>query len=385
MASSQNKSSRRRTRILTTPAGIKTLEDPTISFQRNFTPEKVSLNEIDDDQLIPRVRPVGFDFKSPLPESSSSSNQVDSFSNQLEVVEVVSSHESTVTNTVEEENPIEKDDPPEKLPSPKKDDFKKEDSGKDDSKKDDSKKYVVRVSKKLIDISKLNSLEKETLRSELTIRMKNLSNNPKLKITEEEYAPSVPLESLQIRYESYNEYGAIEREKEKYRLYLGFIWFFIQGILKKMNMPIEGYVEQQIRRVGFYDFILTPMAEKDYLEKQNENEKEEDLSSPWTKIIFQSLINAIVLLAINFFFSSLGSEKCKQLTSSVIDYLSGVTEGTPSTSSPSSSSSGGKGLLDNLDLGQLMNLASPFLSGLMNSSSSNKAAVADDYTLPYTN
>jgi len=253
------------------------------------------------------------------------------------------------------------------------------------------------------DYSNMSEAEKESIRTRIKINFQSIAANfPVYGITPADYSDDTPLEVLYVRYENYVRNIRIRREMESYKIYLVIGWLLTQCFLKKMNLPIDGYIVNQIRMMSSYDRMLEELAETNYVQAQAAIASGED-NAQWSalwRIAFVSLFHALVLVVVNFFASVLGANAAQSITTSIVNYLTdavganpSVTEGARGAQAPQAAptSSGLEGLLGGSGgLGSLMQTLSPFLGLLGNLGGGRSVpapaasdAIPDSYTMPY--
>lgn len=243
------------------------------------------------------------------------------------------------------------------------------------------------------DFSRLNELEQTSVRTRLKINLIDVATRfPIYGIKESDYDDSVPLEVLQVKYENYHRNIIIKREMGNYKIWLTVGWSILQGILAKMNLPIDGYFDNQIKMMSSYDRLLEELAENDYAEAHRGGVPEppaEKWSVFW-KIGFVSLVHALVLVLINFFLRAVEAGARKEIVSTVVSYLTNsnsqpITNGESGTHIPSVPESGG--MFGNFDFNQIASFIGPLMGMLGPSSpavpSNTPGMQSDDFTLPF--
>lgn len=187
------------------------------------------------------------------------------------------------------------------------------------------------------DYSNMSEVERESTRTRIKINFQSIATNfPVYGITPADYADETPLEVLYVRYENYVRNIRIRREMESYKIFLVIGWLLTQVLLKRMKLPIDGYIVNQIRMMSNYDRMLEELAETNYTQNQAAIAAGESSAmwGPLWRIAFVSLFHAFVLVLVNFFTPVLGASNAREITGSIVNYLTDAVGSNSSAGAP---------------------------------------------------
>lgn len=137
---------------------------------------------------------------------------------------------------------------------------------------------------------------------------------------------TMPLEQVHAEYDVYVRHIYINRDVDKYRVYLVIMWLLIELCCNKLGLNIGGYTVSQMRSMPKYEQLLIELGETNYKTYESEGGS----SAPWPveiRIFFMALVNAVTFIVIKMLasYTQIGENMATTIIDGLTTYLAGGT------------------------------------------------------------